>query len=108
MSAIYDDGRVLLDDEGVTLRRYDPLLRDRFVPYGSIVRASERTMDRLWRWRTWGTGGGRIWVGWDPSRRRKDRMIVLDTIGGGRRIGLTPDDHEAVVEILAAKVGRPT
>ncbi len=46
--AIDDDGRVAPDDEGVTLRRDDPLLRTRRVPHPSIARASERA-----------TGGGR-------------------------------------------------
>lgn len=106
MEAAYDDGRVALDDDGVTLRRYDLLLRTRRVPYSSIARASERAMDGWWRWRLWGTNDLKIWLGWDPSRRHKDRMIVLDTTSDGMRVGLTPDDHEAVVEILARRVGR--
>ena len=105
MAILYDDGRILLDDDGVTLRRFDLLLRDRFIPYSDIARGAERPLGRFGgRLRMWGAVDVWVWLGLDPGRRQKDRMIVLDVAGQRTRVALTPDDHDVVVALLAERV----
>jgi hypothetical protein len=100
---LYDDGRVRLDGRGITARRYDALGRDRFVAYADVVRASRRDLTGAERWRLWGTGDLRIWFGIDARRRDKRALIIVEARGRRMRMGLTPDDPDAVVRILTER-----
>jgi hypothetical protein len=98
---LYDDGRVLLDEDGVTLRRY-------YFPTGAAKRISFRDIrgveDRPMGWLTgrgrgWGTSHPGYWLPLDLGRARRDTLVVLDL---GRRVkpAFTPDDPQRVVEII--------
>lgn len=96
---LYDDGRIVCDDEGLTIRWYYLWGSKRF-PYGAIRSARPFTLGLLQgKWRLWGSGNLRTWYHLDLSRPRKERGIELDT-GRWARPCLTPDDVDAVVAIL--------
>jgi hypothetical protein len=86
-----------------------------YYPWGAkrIAYSSIRSVQRLpltgaselRRWRIWGSGDFVHWWNFDPNRPHKDVALVLDV---GRRIRptITPDDPEAVAQILAEHVPR--
>ena len=101
---IYDDGLVLLDQFGVTLRHYYfPLATKKFVPYGDI-RAVDTAVLGNWngRWRLWGASTTDQWLPLDVLRPKKDTAVVL-TI---RRISpvFTPDDPELVARLIRERI----
>lgn len=102
----YDDGRVCLDHEALTLRRYYfPFGTSERIPYTAI-----RGIDR--RPLTWLTGKGRLrgsphpryWLPLDRPRLRKDTALVLD-VSGRIRPTVTPDDPAPVTDLLRRCVG---
>ncbi|MFI8568505.1 hypothetical protein ACIGGF_18300 [Rhodococcus sp. NPDC078407] len=105
---IYDDGLVLLDESGVTLRRYHfPLAIRKFVPYDKI-RAVDTAVLGNWngRWRLWGASTTDQWFPLDVMRPKKDTAVVL-TI---RRISpvFTPGDPELVAHLIRERITAPT
>jgi len=99
---LYDDGRIALDDRGLLIRWYY-LWGTKRIPYSSI-----RRVDRLqlggWRsWRIWGSGDFRHWFNLDPKRPNK--QVALEIHTGSRTVPtITPDDTDAVEQILTAKL----
>jgi hypothetical protein len=100
-ATLYDDGLVMLDADGITLRRYYfPSGASKRIPYDRIRQVVVRPMG-------WFTGKGRAWGStlpgyWFPldlRRLRKDRMIVLD-IDGYVKPAFSPDDPDRVRELL--------
>jgi hypothetical protein len=73
--ALYDDGLVTLDADGLTIRRYYfPMATSKRIPYTRIKGVQERHMElltgkgRLWGQGTFGTGYR--WIRADHRRRR--------------------------------------
>jgi hypothetical protein len=103
--ADYDDGRIVCDSTGVTIGWYYPWGAKR-VPYTSI-RAVERLplvgVNKLRRWRIWGSGDFVHWWNLDVSRTRKDVALVID-VGHRVRPTITPDEPEVVERILREQV----
>ena len=103
----YDDGRVAVDETGVTLRRYYfPSGHSKHIPYGRIDDAYVRPMG----WWTgkghgWGSADFRRWLPWDLHRYRKDEMVVLD-LGGYVQPGFSPDDPARVVALVRGHVAQ--
>jgi hypothetical protein len=100
-AALYDDGRVLLDADGVTLRRYYfPFGSSKHIPYGRIRQVEARPMG-WWtgKGRGWGSASPRYWLPLDTSRPHKDTLIVLDT-GDYVHPAFTPDDPGKVLELI--------
>ena len=98
---LYDDGKVLLDREGVTLRRYYfPLGTSRRIPYQRIHTVGARPMG-WWsgKGRGWGTAHPGYWLPLDLSRARKNTLVVLD-LGSRVKPAFSPDDPDQVLEIL--------
>jgi hypothetical protein len=97
----YDDGRICCDATGITIRWYYPWGAKR-APYSSI-RAVERLpltgVNKVRRWRIWGSGDFVHWWNLDPSRTRKSIALVLD-VGHRVRPTITPDEPDAVARIL--------
>jgi hypothetical protein len=102
---LYQDAGLLLDEEGITIRRYYfPLALSKRVAYADIRGIKARSM-------TWLSGGGRIWGATDPRywfpldihRGRKKTLLVLD-VGARIRPCITPEDPERVIELLRERV----
>jgi hypothetical protein len=106
--ALYDDGRAILDDEGVTLRRYYfPTGASKRIPYRRIRAVRSQRMGWLTgRGRAWGTAHPGYWLPLDWSRLRKGEFVVLD-LGGRVKPAFSPDDPDRVLSILEERVGRP-
>lgn len=101
MGSLYDDGKIVLDDDGITLRRYYfPLGQSKRLAYSGIksVRAMPLRVLRG-QFRAWGSTVPRYWFQLDGGRLKKQTMIALDL---GRRVhpAITPDDPEKVLAIL--------
>jgi hypothetical protein len=105
-SVVYDDGRVRLDETGITLAHYYfPLATSKHLRYEDIASFRELPMGWLTgRLRGWGTTHPGYWLPLDPTRHHKRTLIVLDT-GHWVKPAITPDDPAEVVRLLRARVG---
>lgn len=104
--AVYDDGGILCDDQGLTVRRYYPWGPKR-IRYASIkgVEVLPLTgLNAVRRWRIWGSGDFVHWWNFDPRRPEKSVALVIDV---GRRVHptITPDDPAAVAGVLDDRTG---
>jgi hypothetical protein len=106
-AALYDDGRVMLDAEAVTLRRYYfPSGSPKRIPYRDIKDVRVQRMGWLTgKGRGWGTAHPRYWLPLDVTRPRKDKLVVLD-LGQTVQPAFTPDEPERVVGIIRERLGR--
>lgn len=107
MSALYEDGLLRCDEDGLTLRYYMfPFGWPKFLKWREIKSFEERPA-RFWnaRLRIWGMNLPAVWFPADLRRPVKRKWILLDT-GKFMKIGITPENHEAVCAILADHVGR--
>jgi hypothetical protein len=97
----YDDGNVVLDDEGLTLRRYYfPSMRSKHIPYRDIRKVESFKMGLLsGKTRAWGTARTNTWMPLDTGRSRKQTAILVD-VGAPIRPVFTPDDPQRVLELL--------
>ena len=104
----YDDGRAVIDGNGVTLRRYYfPTGQSKHIPYRQIHAAEVQPMG-WWtgKGRGWGSADPRYWLPLDISRPRKDKLVVLD-LGGFVHPAFSPDEPDRVIAILRQHVGQP-
>jgi hypothetical protein len=104
MSELYRDGRIICDEEGITIRNYGFPVGTKRIPYASIKGVTRRPLSRMERWRVWGSNDFRHWFNLDVSRPRKSTGFVLDT-GKWTRAVITPDDVDAVGRVLDEHVG---
>jgi hypothetical protein len=106
-AALYDDGRVMLDAEGVTLRRYYfPAGRPKRIPYRDIKDVRVQRMGWLTgKGRGWGTVHPRYWLPLDVTRPGKDKLVVLD-LGRPVQPAFTPDEPDRVAGIIRENLGR--
>lgn len=81
---LYDDGRAVLDDEGVTLRRYYfPIATSKRIPYRSIRQVEAKPLGWLTgKGRGWGTADPRHWAPLDVSRSSKSTLVVRPALLG--------------------------
>ena len=104
-SSAYEDGAIRCDDRGLTIRRYYPWGAKR-IDYPSI-RAVERLplagVNRVRKWRIWGSGDFMHWWNLDVRRPAKDLALVID-LGHFVRPTITPDDPAAVERILTEHI----
>ena len=105
---LYDDGRVALDEAGITLRGYYfPFGQSKHIAYGSVREV--RTLPMTWltgKGRLWGTSLPGYWFPLDVGRPRKDTMFVID-VGGHVKPVFTPDDPARVKSLIDERVIRP-
>jgi hypothetical protein len=95
----YDDGLLATTDDALVIRRYNALLQAKSIPYSEIRSVERIPINRLRRWRLWGTTIPGYWFNLDPSRRHKSAGFVIDA---GRRIKpvITPDDPDRLLAAL--------
>jgi hypothetical protein len=101
--AFYDDGRIRLDDDGLTIRWYY-LWGKKCIPYSAIRSIQMRSLT-TWRgkWRIWGSGDFIHWFNLDSTRPGKETAIEIHR--AGRVIPMiTPDDADAVARILSERL----
>ena len=105
MTALYQDAGLTLDEDGITIHRY-------YFPFGTSKRVAYSAIQGIKREQmSWSSGKGRIggagdpryWFPLDVHRGKKATLLVLDV---GRRVRpcITPEDPEAVIKLLKAKV----
>ena len=107
VAPLYDDGRILCDDDGITIRWYY-LWGPKRIPYRTIHTARKFQLNSVrGKWRVWGSGDLVHWYNLDPGRPGKQTGIELDT---GHRIHpcITPEDAEAVSGIIDEHLAGPT
>lgn len=105
MAALYEDPNLTLDDDGITIRRYYfPLANSKRIAYSDIQGIkSEKMTWSSGKGRIWGAGDPRYWFPLDARRGRKSTLLVIN-VGRKVRACITPEDPDAVIKILRAKV----
>ena len=102
---LYDDGNLLLDESGVTVRRYYfPWAAPKRISYSQIRGVESRAIGWLTgRGRIWGSAHPRYWLPLDWGRTRKHTLLILDV---GRRVrpAVTPDDPELVADLIRTRI----
>jgi hypothetical protein len=102
---LYDDGGLVLDEDGLTIRRYYfPLAAAKRIPYTEMRQVTVRPMGWMTgRGRGWGTAHPGYWFPLDVRRASKRVLVVFDL---GRRVKpcVTPDDPDRFVELLHGRV----
>ena len=100
-TVLYDDGGLLLDEDGVTIRRYYfPWAGSKRISYRELRDVEARPMGALTgRGRIWGTTVPGYWLPLDLGRPRKQTLVVLD-IGRRVRPAVSPDDPDRVLALL--------
>lgn len=103
---LYDDGRILCDGDGITIRWYY-LWGAKRIPFQAIRSSQTYQLSAArGRWRIWGSGDFVHWYNLDGGRPNKETGIEIDT-GARIRPCITPDDAEAVSRIIAEHTGQP-
>lgn len=103
--AVYDDGLIACDEDGLTIRHYY-LWGPKRVPYGAIKGVTELPLtgvNTVRRWRIWGSGDFIHWWNLDLQRPHKDTALVID-VGRHVRPTITPDDPDSVKRILTGRL----
>ena len=107
-AALYEDAGLLLDENGITIRRYYfPMAGPKRIAYTDIQGVKSEKMTGLsGKGRFWGASDPRYWFPLDIRRRRKQTLLVL---GLGRRVRpcISPDDPARVIGLLRERV-RPS
>jgi len=102
---LYDDGGLMLDRDGLTIRRYYfPWAGPKCIAYTQVRRAEVRAMGWLTgKGRGWGTADFGYWLPLDLRRWRKDTLLLFDL---GRRVKpcVSPDDPQQVIQLLRGRV----
>ncbi|MDF3290805.1 hypothetical protein [Streptomyces silvisoli] len=100
----YQDGQIVCDDQGLTIRRYYlwGARRIRYTSIRGVKRLPLTGTNRVRKWRIWGSGDFVHWWNLDPHRPKKDAALVID-VGHRVRPTITPDDPGAVERILTAR-----
>lgn len=104
----YDDGRVACDKDKLVIRHYY-LWGSKRIPYSSIRGVQQLPLtgiNKVRRWRIWGSGDFVHWWNLDPERPHKDLALVLD-VGRKVRPTITPDDPGSVENILKRRLANP-
>ena len=98
---MYDDGRVRVDSDGITLRRYYfPIGTAKHIRYRDIRSVDLRPMSWLTgRGRLWGTSDPRYWLPLQAGRAGKHTLMVLD-LGGRVSPAFTPDDPQRAGDLI--------
>jgi hypothetical protein len=103
--ALYADRWISCDEEEITVRAYYFPWGSKRIAYGKIRSAVVvPTASGSGKARIWGTANPTLWASLDPQRPAKDRALILD-VGRSIRPFLTPDDVDAVAQIIHRQTG---
>jgi hypothetical protein len=106
MATLYEDKRILCDDDGITIQNYYFPLGNKRIFYRDIRGYDQLKIGVLTgRYRIWGAGDPRYWFHLDTTRPAKSKAVVIDK-GEWVKAVLTPDNPDAVLHILEDKVRR--
>jgi hypothetical protein len=102
---LYDDGGLVLDENGVTIRRYYfPTAAAKRIPYTQIRHATVRPMGWLTgRGRGWGTAHPGYWFPLDLRRASKRILVVFD-LGHRVKPCVSPGDPDRFIGLLHGRV----
>jgi hypothetical protein len=103
MQMLYRDRWIECTDDDIRVRFYYFPFGTKRIPYSRIRSVRRVAVSPLrGRGRIWGTANPGYWAHLDPGRPRKRTALVLDV---GRRVKpfLTPDDCDAVAEVILAR-----
>ena len=105
---LYQDRKLSIDDEGITIASYDVPGHRRRLPFSSIHSFEEIRIGAFsGRYRVMGfeLRRPRDFFPWDAGRSKKTRAIALDV---GRRVRpvISPDDCAKVVALLTDRLKR--
>ncbi len=97
---LYRDRWIECTDEELRVRFYYFPFGTKRIPYARI-KAVRRVPVSVFRGRgrIWGTANPGYWAHLDPGRPQKSTALVLD-LGRGVKPFLTPDDCDAVAEVI--------
>lgn len=103
--ALYEDAGLLLDEDGITIRRYYfPLAAPKRVAYNKIRGVRAKPMSRAsGKGRIWGTSNPRYWFPLDGARGSKQTLLILE-LGRWVRPCITPEDPDKVIALLKTRV----
>lgn len=104
-AALSEDAGLLLDENGITIRRdYFPLGGPKRIAYADIRGVkSERMTGLSGKGRFWGASDPRYWFPLDFRRGSKPTLLILD-VGARVKPCITPEDLDRVLELLRARV----
>jgi hypothetical protein len=113
MNIIYEDERVLCDDEGITIKGYyQPLDDDKKILYREINSLKLKRINPFAGLsQIWGNGDSSLqgsndtnhyWFAFDFKRLFRSKAIVIDD-GNLMKTATTPEDIELVFQILKEK-----
>ncbi len=102
---MYEDAGLLLDENGITVRRYYfPSASPKRIAYDDIRGIKAQPMNWLsGKGRIWGTSDPRYWFPLDVQRGSKQALLILD-VGARVKPCVTPADPDRVLELLRARV----
>ena len=114
MNIIYQDERVICDEEGIIIKDYyQPLDDDKKILYSEINSVKVKKLNPLSGLsQIWGkannmlsgnTAGKSYWAGLDIKRIFKSKAIIIDH-GNLVKSVITPEDVDTVFKILQMKI----
>ena len=107
MVDLYSDRWITCTDDAIVIRWYY-LWGAKRIPYTAIRSAQRVDLTSFrGRGRIWGTANLRYWASLDPGRPGKDAAIILD-VGRAVQPFITPDNVQAVEEIIIERAGLPS
>jgi hypothetical protein len=102
---LYSDRWISCDEQAITVRAHYFPWGSKRIAYGKIRSAVVVPIAVLsGKARIWGTANPTLWASLDPRRSAKSRALILD-IGSRIRPFLTPDDVDAVAQIIDRNTG---
>jgi hypothetical protein len=103
--ALYQDARLTLDEDGITIQRYYfPWAGSKRIAYSKIQGIKAQPMGRpSGKGRFWGASDPRYWFPLDFQRGSKSTLLILH-VGRGVRPCITPENPERVIELLRTRV----
>jgi hypothetical protein len=103
--AEYQDRWITCTADGIEIRGYYIPWGTKRIRYDAIRSVTRVNMGAITgRARLWGTFDLRYWASLDPGRARKRVGLVFD-VGGRVKPFITPDDPQAVLDVIAAHTG---
>ena len=107
MAILYQDDKIICDEDGVTIRGYYfPLGTSKRIHYGDIKKLEKYTMGiNSGKYRYWG-GTPKYWLNLDWKRHNKSTAIVLRLSTQWVVPIITPDTPDEVLRILEEKTGQ--